>query len=268
MKHVLHRHQLTRVLGCWLLAAFSQWASAQSALEDATVVDAIVKQFIAGLAKDQRFTLLTSPNPGDAQPGSLYSVKEPESCPSDLRRATLNGEAVDISRWQDLPPPLGGGESKVLITGWRSVRIDAFIGNAAKVALAKRTGKTAAEIDAAVRSLSESKAQVNFGKHEQASFPLRQAAEQYLRDKGITSAAQTSPESKGIVVPYAQLVFQKFVFDSESVRAIDVNLAAKFFNLFKLKVEGDRTQVRGSRFVLPTNAVFAFKYEPLLFTCP
>ena len=112
MKHVLHRHQLTRVLGCWLLAAFSQWASAQSALEDATVVDAIVKQFIAGLAKDQRFTLLTAPNPGDAQPGSLYSVKEPESCPSDLRRATLNGEAVDISRWQDLPPPLGGGESK------------------------------------------------------------------------------------------------------------------------------------------------------------
>lgn len=241
--------------------------AATNIFEDAEFIEVLVNHFIEGLAKDQRFTLLVKPNVEDAVPGAVYYVRTPINCQSDLRKATANGERVEINRSLTLDPPFGPEQLKGRVPAMTSVRISSFLGKGAVAAIRTKTGKADVEINAAIQAISKTDAQVLFGKLEYDSLRINQAAKKDLQTRGIAKAADLANEATGVIAPFAQLLFQKFEFNQTRLLAADVGVAVKFLSLFGLTLTGNAKEVRQSVFDLPTNAVFAFKYEPMLFNC-
>lgn len=253
------------------LATPSSAKAATDIFEDANFVEELVEHFIDGLAKNQGFTRLVKGSTDDAEPGAVYYLRTPVNCQSDLRKATASGERIEINRSFTLDSPLSPQELKGRVTGLtpgsHSVRLSSFLGKGAALSISAKTGKAEAEINAALQAIAKTDAQVLYGKLEYDSYPINQATKAGLQSRGIAKAKDMASEATGAVAPFAQLIFQKFEFNQERLLAADAGVGGKFFEMIRLKLVGTSKEVRGSAFSYPTNAVFAFKYEPMLFNC-
>ena len=114
------------------------------------------------------------------------------------------------------------------------------------------------------------KAGIEFAALDDPSAPMAQrqqaaALRSYLKDQGLERASDAGTEVTGILVPHAQLLLQKFEFNRESLKSGEAGVGVNLLELIGLKIGAKAKQVDALDFKLPTNAVFAFRAEPLLF---
>lgn len=233
------------------------------------LVNAMVDEFFAELARRYRFNLLRTPSVDD-HIGHAYFVEEVDvKCPKELLPLALAGtriqatKAVDFRR-ADLPRPNP-------TNNWTSVTISSLIGQGAEARLSAKLPDRAADIGAATKSFRASNAQILVAIRTVPAADYRMAAAKRLKELNISKASEIEPGASGIVVPVAELLVQKFEFSAEMLNARNMSLSAKFLELFKLKVAGEQSQARRWKYDQATNSVLAFKPITLLFdrsVCP
>lgn len=244
-----------------LLTAFGL-APLHSAAQDAAV-DAVVDHFLGQLASRQGFTRLTSVSSEAAKVGSLYGVVSSEvSCVSDLRKQTKAGIPISVQYLDDIP---GSNDAPKSIKDWTTINIHSVMGAGAEASIAaKLPGKTA-EVRAALDFLKSTQAQIIFGTLEYPSIPLTRHGRKYLKEQEIQSVSDAGSEVTGLIIPHAQLLLQKFEFNLENKKSADAGIAASFSKIFGFGLNGQAHQLTTGSLRLPTNGVFAFRAEPLLF---
>ena len=226
-------------------------------------VDAIVDHFLGQLAKTQRFTRLRTLSAEGAKIGSIYGVVSPEvTCLADLRKEAALGVPIQVQYLDDMPSAAFRGGT---VSNWTSVNIRKVLGANAEADIGAKLPDRRAELKAALDFLKASQAQIIFGVLERPSLPLRQAGRSYLKDQGLERASDAGTEVTGILVPHAQLLLQKFEFNRESLKSGEAGVGVNLLELIGLKIGAKAKQVDALDFKLPTNAVFAFRAEPLLF---
>ncbi|MEJ5128879.1 hypothetical protein WH367_22765 [Comamonas sp. MYb21] len=252
------RKQLLQILACTV-----SLAPAHTLAQDA-VVDAVVDHFLGQLAKRQGFTRLSTISNEGAKIGSIYGVVSPEvTCLPELKKQVLAGTPIQVQYLDDLPNVAARGG---LVTGWTSVNISSVLGAGAEGAIsAKLPERPKAEIKVALEALKSSQAQIIFGVLERPSLPLRSSGRKYLQDQAINNTADAGADVAGIIVPHAQLLLQKFEFNRASVQSADAGGGIKILDLIEAKIGAKAKRIESREFKLPTNAVFAFRAEPLIF---
>lgn len=245
-----------------LLLATCAATPTTSIAQDATV-DAIVDHFLGQLASRQGFTRLTTVSSDAAKVGSLYGVVSPDvTCVSDLRKQSKSGTPISVQYLDDIPR---SNDAPKKIKDWTTVNIHSVLGAGAEASIAAKLPGKKAEVRAALDFLKSTQAQIIFGILEYPSIPLLRYGRKYLKDQDILAASDAGSEVNGVVIPHAQLLLQKFEFNQDDKKSAEAGLGASFSKIFSLNLNGQAHQMNSLRVSLPTNGVFAFKAEPLLF---
>lgn len=231
------------------------------------LIDAIVDQFVAELARKQGYLRLAAPAGDGAKIGSLYWVKgDAVRCSDNLSAIQAQGQPLSVEYLADLKNP----PAQVKVENWTTVRLDNFLGASAQAALNARLQGRKGEISAAVGYLKKVNAQVSFAVVEKPSFALRKGAKDFLQEEKIADAGDLGAGATGLLIPYGQLVFQSFQVDQELAKRGEMGVGAQLLNLIGLKLGGNMEAANKYGFQRPTQAVYAFKADNLLLPakCP
>lgn len=244
------------------LAATMSLAHAQ--VEDFEVVDPLIDAFFGELAKRQGYNRVYLPDANTARIGAIYYVENSDvACADALSRMAKDGVPVRIFLFDDFtdekrPQPLP-------IKDWTSIKISKFLGANVEADLGAKLPKLKAELSAAAAAIRSTNAQVLFATREAPALAYRRLAESRLKENGVERASDVVSNASGLVVPFSQLVVQKFEFDETIIKQAQGSFSAKFLKLFGARLAGEYSKSLISGTQLPTNAVLAFKAAALRF---
>lgn len=234
------------------------------------LVDAMVDEFFSELSKRYAYNRLRAPDVDDYIGHAFYVEKSDLKCPSELVPMARSGTPIQATKLADfrnskgLPKP-------VPTTSWTGIRLSTLISQGAEARISAKLPDRSAEVRAAAASFRASNAQILVAIRSVPSADYRIAAIKRLRALEIKKPADIEFGASGVVVPVAELLVQKFEFDSERLKARNLSVSARFLELFGIKVAGEQSQMLKSGYQQATNSVLAFKPISLLFetqSCP
>lgn len=251
-----------KVLVVASLAGIVPLALAQS--EDFEVVDPLIDAFLGELAKRQGYNRVYLPNANTARIGAIYYVENSDvACENALPKMAKDGVPVRIFLFDDFsdekrPLPLP-------IKDWTSIKISKFLGANVEAELGAKLPKLKAELSAAAAAMRSTNAQVLFATREVSVLEYKRLAESRLKVREVERVTDVVSNASGLVVPFSQMVVQKFEFDETMIKQAQGSFSAKFLKLFGARLAGEYSKHLISGTQLPTNAVLAFKAAALRF---
>ncbi|WP_413458226.1 hypothetical protein [Herbaspirillum huttiense] len=248
-------------LSCAVLLGISSGAhSAPDETLRQALVQEVLDQLFIELARNEGFIVLKNKGDNAAQLGTTYLVSQQEAaCLDDLDVATRQGRPVQISRYYEF----SDYSAKSTTLQWKQILVSNFLGTQAEAAIAARYQGTRADVSAALHTFKASRAQMMFAYREFQRLNTTREAKAALQKQGVSKAADLPEGEIGILIPYAQLIIQKFEADISSIDEKNMSFAAQFLRMFSLGLENDRSRTEIVKVRLPTNAVIGFRADKL-----
>lgn len=229
------------------------------------LVDAMVDEFFTELSKRYAYNRLRAPDVDEFIGHAFYVERSDVKCASELAPLARTGAAIQVTKLADLRASKGLPKPKP-IASWTGVRLSSLITQGVEAKVTAKLPDRAAEVRAAASALRASNAQILVASRSVPSANYRAAAAQALKELGITRLSEIEVGASGVVVPVAELLVQKFEFDSELLTARNMSISAKFLELFGLRVAGEKSKSLKAGYEQATNSVLAFKPISLLFS--
>jgi hypothetical protein len=221
-------------------------------------VEPFVEAVLTQLARRQGFNRLMLPDADAAVFGTAYYVDEDDvPCFSVLREMAQRGDPLPLNSLvqfatTDLPQPR-------VISEWTTIRISSLMGAAALAQVSAKVQDQQVSVGAMASAFKQTNAQILFASRDVPLLNYQRAARKQLQRDGVVNLHDVSPQASGVITPVSQLIVQKFEFDRQLVKKSEVNLIARFLELFGARIAGERSTNLLEGYQLPTNAVLAIK---------
>ncbi len=228
------------------------------------LVDAMVDEFFTELSKRYAYNRLRAPDVDDFIGHAFYVEISDVKCAAELAPLARAGTAIQVTKVADLRS-FNGLPKPNPIKSWTGVRLSSLITKGVEAKISAKLPDKAAEVRAAASALRASNAQILVASRSVPSANYRNAAARILNDLGVNSVNDIEVGAAGVVVPVAELLVQKFEFDSELLAARNMSIGAKFLEVFGLRVAGEQSENLKFGYDQATNSVLAFKPISILF---
>ena len=230
------------------------------------IVDTMVDEFFSELSQRQGYNRLRAPEVDDYIGHAFYVERSDVKCSAELAPLSRNGKAIQVTKLIDFRD-FKGLPKPAPIREWTSVRLSSLITQGVEARISAKLPDKAAEVKAAASALRASNAQILFASRTVPAANYRLAALKGLEENRITKLSEIDAGATGVLVPVAELLVQKFEFDSELLTARNLSFGAQFLELFGLRVAGGQSKGLKAGYQQATNSVLAFKPIALMFDC-